>query len=236
MMAHRNYLYLGALAAYCSSLGCGAKPPPIAKQSAAPPVAVKKEEAKAIPETPPPAIAAVSDFTNAAAALEVLKTAFTTPASRERDAQVSACQSWLAKHADQAVEPVAKIAHDTAASPELRLSACLILSQYGEAGLADLCALAEKCDQLIVRRRAIDRLGQLKPPPAVAIKTLIQLLEAKETEVLVPTLNVLAKIGEPAAEAGNKLADLRKNHAEEIVRTAAGDALKRVNPRRTFQD
>ena len=187
-------------------------------------------------KTTQPLPVAPTHFTDIPAAITALKQAFTLPAGREREAVVKGCQTWLVQQPDKAVPALVTCVNDASGSIELRLAACLILSDCGTAAVEPLCLIAESSDSMHVRRRAIDRLARMKPVAPLAIVTFVKLLDAKEIEILVPTLNVLTKIGEPAAAAGNKLQQLRLNHAEEIVRTAAGDALKKVSPRRTFQD
>jgi HEAT repeat protein len=99
-----------------------------------------------------------------------------------------------------------------------------------------LIAVAAKDNSSQLRRKAIETLGLVKPAESKSINALIALLDDADSQVQWQVIDALIKIGEPAKGAASKLSELRQNHADESIRVSAGEALKKVDPRKTFVD
>jgi HEAT repeat protein len=176
------------------------------------------------------------EFPSVEAALTELDKVLQMPDGEERNRAEIRVQMWLALQQDKAVPLVAARAADPQQSVPVRITACRILGKLGPTGVDTLLQLAGKGDSNQLRRKAIETLGGMKPPEKKTIEELISLLDDTDTQVQWQVIDALIKIGQPAKAASAKLNELRKEHADEQIRVSAGEALKKVDPRKTFVD
>ena len=156
--------------------------------------------------------------------------------AEERNRGEIRVQNWLAMQPEKAAPLIIARAIDPQQDIARRITACRILGKLGPSGTDTLIALAAKADSSQLRRKAIETLGLLKPAEMKSISALITLLDDSDTQVQWQAIDALIKIGEPAKGAASKLNELRQNHADESIRVSAGEALKKVDPRKTFVD
>lgn len=235
-MLTRCFLFMSALLVGLG-LGCAPQttPPPASSQ----PVVVSERTAP--PQSSRPVVAAeaakpvevtADTFANSAAALQQLVEACKqTPQNHVLTQQ---CEKWLKLQGNESAEALAKLSQDATQPLEVRMTTCRMLAAYGNAAVPGLCAIAKANEPPLLRIRALDGLVKIKPYPPETIQLYLELLNTTDVLILNQTLLNLAKIGEPAAAAAEKLQQLRQQHDREEIRTAAGDALKKVAPRRTF--
>ncbi len=114
---------------------------------------------------------------------------------------------------------------------------CSTLSQLGPDAAPHLIKVLSS-DKLALRKRAADQLGFIKPTTPKVIDTLIALLDDKEHDVRLYAIKSLDTIGEPANKATPKLQSILNSlddkRDSETLRSAAKEALKSVDPRKTF--
>ncbi|HRX79820.1 MAG TPA: HEAT repeat domain-containing protein, partial [Pirellulaceae bacterium] len=113
-------------------------------------------------------------------------------------------------------------------------SAAYALGKMGDAARAAVPALqrAEGSDSVIIRAASVVALWQIQPGnPARRIKATSLLLKALEDErelVRAGAATMLGELGNVGERATAKLQEVRDNDAAEIVRQAAGEALKKM--------
>jgi HEAT repeat protein len=176
------------------------------------------------------------EFATAEDALSELDRVLEMPDGEDRNRAEIRVQTWLAMQGEAAVPLVAERASNAQQSMARRITACRILGKLGPGGVDTLIALAAKEDSSQLRRKAIETLGVMKPAEKRTIDALIAQLDDADTQVQWQTIDALIKIGEPAKAAASKLSELRQTHVDESVRVSAGEALKKVDPRKTFVD
>jgi HEAT repeat protein len=176
------------------------------------------------------------EFSSVEEALTELDRVLEMPDGDDRNRAEIRAQNWLAMQGSAAVPLVAERASDADQSIARRITACRILGKLGPGGVDTLVALAGKDDSSQLRRKAIETLGVMKPVEKRSIDALIEQLDDADTQVQWQTIDALIKIGEPAKAAASKLSELRQSHADESIRVSAGEALKKVDPRKTFVD
>lgn len=145
-------------------------------------------------------------------------------------------QNWLAMQQEKASPLIIARVKDPQQDIGRRITACRILGKLGPSGTDTLIVVAANDESSQLRRKAIETLGLIKPAETKSINALIALLDDADTQVQWQVIDALIKIGEPAKGAASKLNDLRQNHADESIRVSAGEALKKVDPRRTLVD
>jgi HEAT repeats len=214
-------------------------------ESAAPPV-VKTPSAETSPkvETPPKeepleledVTVTPIEFESVAAALEHLEKTLAQPEGSERNREELRCEKWLSMQQDKAIPKLAEIIQSEKASLPMRITACRIITLCGNRAIPELLAVAKKCDSKIVQKRAIDMINRFKPRPPEVLEMHLQFIKGTDADLLRIACENLGRIGEPAKAAATRLAELREKHDDEAVRRAAGEALKKVNPRKNFND
>ena len=223
------------LVVLCLLGGCGAPASPV-KPVAAPMPPPMQPTASTEGALPKSVEVKPDEFPNIPAALTELKRATQLPGGAEQNMAIQRCEKWLLLQPEKGVAELAAATKEESAPLEFRLTACRILAQCGATATRPLCEIAIEAEAKPLRLRAMDRLVRIKPAPPEVVQTFITLLDTTDPDILVQTLYNLAKIGEPAAAVADQLQVLRQKHPNESVRVAAGDALKKVSPRRTFQD
>jgi len=215
-------------------IGCGETPPVSPKRKpAAQPTASR--DVDPLIETKPVEVFA-DEFPSVEAALTELQRATELPDGEEQNRAILRCQMWLALKPEETVPFVAQRAADPRQSLAMRIHACRILGGLGPTAIDPLLAIAEKADSSQLRRKALESLGRLKPHEPQPIQRLIALLDDADPQVQWQTIATLQQIGEPAQAAAEKLQHLRQKHPDEHIRVSAGEALKKVDPRRTLVD
>lgn len=146
---------------------------------------------------------------------------------------------WLATHrAVEAVAPLAALLNDGEAPEPQRLAATVALGKLGRPAFEALLAAGGSDAPQRVRLNAIKQLAMIKPLPAEAYERLVGWSGKDESvPIRVIAIQTLKAMGTQAGAAGPMLQEMLNNTSEdEQVRAAAQDALKAVNPRRTFVD
>ena len=174
-------------------------------------------------------------FPNVDAALAELDRTLALPDGDERRESEIRVQGWLVMQQDKAVPAVAAWAGDSQKPLPARITACRILSKLGPTGMDTLLGVADMGESIQLRRKAIESLGSMKPEKK-SVEKLIELLDDPDSQIKGQVIDSLIRIGEPAKGAAPKLNKLRQTHDEEQIRVAAGQALKKVDPRKTFVD
>jgi HEAT repeat protein len=174
-------------------------------------------------------------FPSVDAALTELDRLLQLPDGNERRDGEARVQGWLVMQQDKAVPAVAAWAGDSQKPLPARITACRILSLLGPTGMDTLLQVASEGESVQLRRKAIQSLGMMKPEKK-SVDKLIALLDDPDTQIKGQVIESLIRIGEPAKAASQKLNELRQTHAEEQIRVAAGQALKKVDPRKSFVD
>jgi HEAT repeat protein len=225
----RDLLFVLGLLVLSSLYGCGSAP----ETKAAPP---KKKTKKSEPvklDIKPVEVSA-GEFPSVAAALEELERVLKMPDGEDRNRAEIRVQKWLVLQGDKAVPEVAAKATSKSESLETRITTCRILGKLGPAAEKPLMTIIDEAESNQLRRKAIQTLGSLEKPTPAIIDKLIALLDDKDTQALQYAIDALKAIGPPAKAAAGKLSDLRQKHSEEQIRVAAGEALKKVEPRKTL--
>lgn len=173
------------------------------------------------------------EFAGVEAALVELERVLEISSDDERNRGEIRVQNWLAMQQDKAVPLVAARAGDPDESLPMRITTCRILGKLGPAAAAPLIALTAKDEPLQLRVKATETLG-LMQPSQTATAALVALLDDREPKVQLEAIKALTKIGPPAKSAAGKLSELRQRHADEGIRVAAGEALKKVDPRKAL--
>jgi HEAT repeat protein len=230
LIMRRRLVALGLGIAWLASFGCGASPPS-QPTVAKPPVAPKQSP----PEIKPVEVRP-DEFPSIEAAFAELEKALALPDGNEQNRAVLRCQKWLALQQDKAVPITAEHASDPRQPLGMRLTACRILGLLGPAAVEPLLELADHADSTQLRRKAIETVSRMKPPAPKTIEKLIALLDDADSQIQWQVIEGLRQMGEPAKAAAAKLSQLRQEHAEEQIRVSAGEALKKVAPRKTFAD
>jgi HEAT repeat protein len=176
------------------------------------------------------------EFASVQEALDELDRVPQLTSAEERNRGEIRVQTWLAMQQEKAAPLLIGRVSDPQQDIARRIIACRILGKLGPSGTDTLIATAAKDESSQLRRKAIETLGLMKPVETKAIDALIALLDDADTQVQWQVIDALIKIGEPARGAAGKLNELRQNHADESIRVAAGEALEKVEPRKTLVD
>lgn len=210
--------------AVCAALfGCGSKPEAPSKPKK-PPVA------RPAPPPPPPMVPA-NAYPGIPAALAALRQSIDADTIPE----IRKAETWLAQQGGAAVVPVADEVAKSENREAYRLACCRVLTAIGAPALAELQAAAE-CDAPLVKMRAAEGLGQIRPHAPRSIEILIKMLDDPDGRVRQSSIQSLERIGEPAKAATEKLNAILNSDANEVERDRAKKALKSVNPRHKFFD
>lgn len=215
-----------------SLAGCDAAPAGPTVTPSASPAAPKKSPAAPRP-APPPVVAVSADaFSDVATALDALNKA---RAANNTDEYLKA-QAWLVMQGPAAVPPLGELLKDDSADLGLRILACRILGQLGPSAAPVLIEHLHSNTQN-VRSECFKALGAIKPTDAKTVQTLIdELNQAEDVPTQVLAIQSLAQIGEPANAVVPKLLEILNSDSHATLRDAAKQALKKINPRHTFQD
>ncbi len=214
------------------ALGCGSQTNEPARETEAKRPAAEKAPKAEVPAKPQLDVRADS-YAGLSEAIDSLTEAATTGGGDER----LKADKWLVMQGDTAVEPLSQILNDEQAQLAARIAACRTLWKLGPNAKPALKAAIGGEPQLI-RLNAVKGLGFIRPTDRDIIETLTGLLEAEEERVRRETTSALGNIGPPAADlCVDKLVGMLNNEDEnETLRGAAKNALKQINPRRSFVD
>lgn len=219
----------------CLATGCGPnrEPPPSKPEAVAKKPKITRDSLKVDIK---PVEVKPDEFPNIPAALAAIDVALEKLQGEEQNRELLRCEKWIALQKEAAIEPLGAALNDPKSSFGLRITLCKVLTEYGPAAAGPLMTAAEKSDKPHVQRRAVEMLGRLKPPSPESIPFLRKLLSSKDDDMARQACISLGTIGEPASAAAKQLSHLRENHGQDSVRRAAGDALRKVSPRHTFED
>jgi HEAT repeat protein len=178
------------------------------------------------PSAPPVSFSSVDEGLTALA---------TATDARNSDGQKDA-YNWLAKQDESAVPAVVAAMNNPSHSIEARRMACRVLSQLGPAGAAPLVA-ASSSEELPLKLKAIEAMPAIEPQQKIVVDRLIELVDDANDQVRRAAVRSLGQIGTAAARSADKLIALQNNvEVDEMTRDEAARAIKRVQPRRTFND
>jgi HEAT repeat protein len=213
-------------------VGCDATPAEQSSNSPTRQTTPKKSPAAQRPAPPPVVTVSADAFPNVAGAMDALNTA---RAANKTDEYLKA-QAWLVMQGPTAVAPLSEMLKDEGTDLALRVLACRILAQLGpSAGPVLLEHLNSETQN--VRVESFKALGAIKPTDPKIVQALIDLMNnAGDVPTQVLAIQALTQIGEPAAAAAPRLLEILNSNSDEKLRDAAKPALKKINPRHTFQD
>ena len=182
--------------------------------------------ATATPVAPP------ANFANVDEALAAL-----TKATDAKDTDaVKAAYNWLSQQDGSAVPAVVAAMNNASASIEARRIACRALSQLGAASAAPLVE-ASRSDELPLKLKAIEAMPAVDPQQKIIVDRLIVLLDDENDQARRAAIRSLGQIGPAAKRSAKKLIAIQNNpRLDEMTRDEADMAVKRVNPRKTFND
>lgn len=210
--------------------GCGSAP------EAKAPSKKKKTAADLAPLPPPIALPKVqqSDFASVDDALSSIK-----KWSGKNDEQAGRervkIDLWLNMQGAKIAPDLAAKIKDSSADLEIRVAACRVLAKLGESARPALMETLAS-DQKLLRLKATEGLGRIKPANVATVKKLIELIDNKDFDTRKAALNALTEIGPAAKESVPKLIAVRNDVKEdETIRALAHSALKKVDPRTGLQ-
>jgi HEAT repeat protein len=148
--------------------------------------------------------------------------------------KVRRAEMWLARQ-PSAAQPLADTLEDHSADLGLRIAVCRILARTGPSAKPILMKNLNNETQL-VRLNAAKGLGSIRPTDEEIVQTLIDRLDDDDERMRLIAIQSLAHIGESARAAVPPLQEILNSKSNEMLRDAASQALKRINPRRTFND
>lgn len=178
-----------------------------------------------------------SAFTDVPQAIEALRKA----AGDEEQAELQKTTLWLAGQGAAAVQPLSQVVLDESATLAARHHACMALGYIAEPSVTVLIEVCD-CSEPMLRMNAIKYLGLIRPADRdlwrTAVAKLVALMEHEEEATRIQAIQALGNVGLAAQNlaAAPLQAILDDPGASNPVRRAAGDAIKTVAPRKTFQD
>jgi HEAT repeat protein len=192
-------------------------------------------EVEATGDVTPPTVeprAVAASFSSIDEAIAALATA--------TDAKDSAAQkaayNWLAQQDGAAVPAVVAAVNNASSSMESRRMACRVLSQLGPTAAEPLVEISRSGESQL-QLKAIEAMPAIEPQQKIVVDRLIALLDDTSDQVRRAAIRSLGQIGPAAVRAGDKLIALQNNvDLDEMTRDEAAMAIKRVNPRKTFND
>jgi HEAT repeat protein len=208
------------------------------------PVAAAKKPAKKKPATTTvatrPTLQAPkveqSAYASVAAAMADVERVSTLDDPNEANETLLKVETWLNMQGARIAPELEALIKDTGAGLPSRLTACRVLARLGPVALPTLLE-ATGGEPPLLRRKAIESLGRVKPPSAEAVTKLVSLLDDEDNEVRRSALGALGHIGQPAKQHEPQLVQkltsiLNDVNEDETVRSMAKDALKKIDPRR----
>lgn len=224
-----GWLLILAIAALLLS-GCG--PAAAAKKPAKKKPAATTVAARPAPQAPKVEQSAFADV--AAAMADVEKVSKLDPT--EANETLLKVETWLNMQGTRIAPDLEALIKDSSAGLPSRLTACRVLARLGPVALPTLLE-ASAGEPLLLRRKAIESLGRVKPPTAEAVHKLVSLLSDQDNEIRRSALGALGHIGKPAQQHDPQIVEklmaiLNNVNEDETVRSMAKDALKKVDPRK----
>jgi hypothetical protein len=178
-----------------------------------------------------PRAPAVSFASVDAALTELMAATDAKDSQRQKDAY-----NWLAQQDGSAVPAVVAAMNNASASIESRRMACRVLSQLGPSAAEPIVA-ASRSDEMSLKLKAIEAMPAVEPHQKIIVDRLIVLVDDANDQVRRAAVRSLGQIGPAAERSADKLIALRNNiNIDEMTRDEAARAIKRVSPRRTFED
>lgn len=186
-------------------------------------------------ETPAPTVEPSAPAANFASVDDALAALTKATDARDSNAQ-KAAYNWLAQQDGAAVPAVVAAMNNASASIEARRMACRVLSQLGPTAAAPLVATSRSAEPQL-KLKAIEAMPSIEPQQKIVVDRLIELLDDSSDPIRRAAIRSLGQIGPAAVRAGDKLIALQNNvELDEMTRDEAAMAIKRVNPRKTFND
>ncbi len=210
--------------------GCGAPTADVPDPSKPSPSREKQEAPSPVPRKSANLEVAQDAFNDVGQAIEVLK----SPAD---DKAAYSAYTWLGMQGETAVPALVAGIREETTGAQTKVYMCRALGGAGPPSTDALIAILQD-DARPVRLAAIKELGRLRPTSDQILTTLIKLIEHEDVQMRYHAIEALSKIGPPAkAMAFDVLMATRTDDRQPAaIRTAAGEALKAVAPRRTFND
>ena len=148
--------------------------------------------------------------------------------------QITATMRWLADQGPAAVAPMGRLAGDPAADAGTRVAATRVLALIGAAATDELLAASQSSEPL-VRAKAAESLGSIRPATTPILDRLLVLLDDDDHQVRSATIRSLQRIGPQAKRAAPQLQAILNSDAPEQLRQEAHAALKKIAPRVGFR-
>ncbi len=212
-------------------VGCG-RPSPRSerKSSDKSPSETEKVESPPVeePEPPEPVRKTFTDVGDALGALS-------KSAEDGSSTRMFAAMAWLSKQGPSAFPAMRSAILDDTAHLTYRRMVCRTLGSMGPTAVP-LIFETLSSEHPNVRLQAVETLGAVKPTSDEIVSKLIELLSDDDPMMQRTAIVSLAGIGTPAKAAGPKLQFILNSDASDTLRGYAADALKKVNPRKTFED
>lgn len=210
----------------------GDRPQPPAEERSTPPEASAPTPSPTASDPPAPPTAPEPEFQSAAEAIAAL-----VAAAESADTQrVYLINRWIGRHPAECLGPVEELLAAESSSTASLIAACRAFAAIGPPARPALRQAARHSQQL-VRVNAIKALLAIKPWESETLTLLITLTEHEDQRTQYAALQGLGQMGGQAERAAPRLQEiLDDGNADNGVRQAAGQALRRVAPRKTFDD
>lgn len=222
----RLFLVCFTLLVALTTLGCGEMP---SAESASKPKK-KKSTSTAQPMATAPEVSADSYASVEAALAEAER--LTKSGDVNAGRELLKIEMWLEMQGAAIAGELSSKVNDGSQGLATRMTACRVLSRLGAVAKPTIMQ-ASQSDTAMLRVKAIECLGKIKPSDDEIIKRLLTLLEGKEFSERKAALGALANVGPAAKDAVPKLVAILNDQSEdETIRGAAKKALKEVDPRK----
>lgn len=217
------------LVAFVSAIGCDPPANTSTDNSESPPVEIADAT-----DTPPPSNDPPVNVTTTFGSTEEAIGVLVESAKANEHEQRQAAETWLAGQGESAVAPLTEVMN-TDSDLRAQVAASLALQKLGPPAF-DTLVEATNHSQSMVRVNAVKGVAAIKPPTKRTVDVLLELLKHEDNRVKHAAIAGLGSLGGKAERAGDPLVAILNSKADDGLRNAAKAALKKVNPRKTFQD
>ncbi|MCA9205769.1 MAG: HEAT repeat domain-containing protein [Planctomycetales bacterium] len=214
------------------SVGCGPAPGTAPAANGSTPSqtnAAATSPARAVVAEPPRPTRTFGSIEEAVSAL--IEASESSDSNTRNDATV-----YLVQQGPAAVPALAARVSAAETKPRSLIAITRILGQLGPDAVAPL-SIVMKHEMPQVRVNAAEQLAIIKPTNEAIVDQLLGLLDHQDPQMQLIAIRGLGHLGKAANKATDRLQALRNStDHDDALRVAAGEALKKVDPRHTFVD